>query len=99
MTAAAQAVDDRVRLRILIANERLDRLDGLARVISQIGHEVVGRETDENAVGALTTKTRPDVAIVGLGKKSQHALEHIPAIVREACCPVLAFLPAKKRQA
>lgn len=98
MTAVARAIEDPVRLRILIANERLDRLDGLARVITKMGHEVVGRETDVNAVGVLTAKMRPDVAIVGLGKSSQHALDHISAIVREAFCPVIALLPAHDPQ-
>jgi AmiR/NasT family two-component response regulator len=80
-------------LRILLANERRDRLDQLAEVIGGMGHDVVGRETDVLAVGALTARVRPDVAIVGLGESSQHALDHVSAIVREAYCPVIAILP------
>jgi AmiR/NasT family two-component response regulator len=80
-------------LRILIANERLDRLELLAGVVGGLGHEVVGRETDVHAVGALTARERPDVAIVGLGASSTHALELVSAIVREAFCPVIAVLP------
>jgi AmiR/NasT family two-component response regulator len=87
--AAAQGA---FHLRILIANERRDRLALLARVIEGLGHEVVGTETDVQAVGALTAKTRPDVAIVGLGESSEHALDHVSAIVREAFCPVIAIL-------
>jgi AmiR/NasT family two-component response regulator len=81
-----------VQLRILLANERLDRLDLLADVIDGMGHKVVGRETDVVAVGPLTARVRPDVAIVGLGESSQHALDHVSAIVREAFCPVIAVL-------
>jgi AmiR/NasT family two-component response regulator len=83
-----------IRLRILLANERRDRLDLLAEVIDGMGHEVVGREIDVKAVGALTARIRPDVAIVGLGESSQHALDHVAAIVREAFCPVIAVLPS-----
>ena len=83
-----------LNLRILIANERLDRLDLLAHAIEELGHEVVGREIDVHAVGALTARLRPDVAIVGLGESSSHALDHISAIVREAFCPVIAVLTA-----
>ncbi|MHB8468426.1 MAG: ANTAR domain-containing response regulator [Gaiellaceae bacterium] len=79
-------------LRILIANERLDRLELLAQVVAGLGHEVVGRETNVPAVGALTARVRPDVAIVGLGASSQHALDLVSAIVREAFCPVIAVL-------
>jgi AmiR/NasT family two-component response regulator len=96
MTDAPAAVEEQAHphLRILIANERRDRLAVLARVIvDEMGHEVVGVETDVHAVGALTARTRPDVAIVGLGESSQHALDHISAIVREAYCPVIAVLP------
>ena len=81
-------------LRILIANERSDRLELLARVVAGLGHTVVARDTDVPTVGALTAKTRPDVAIVGLGASSEHALNLVSAIVREAFCPVIAVLPA-----
>lgn len=83
-----------VQLRILLANERRDRLDVLADVILGMGHMVIGRETDVVVVGPLTARVRPDVAIVGLGESSQHALDHVSAIVREAYCPVIAVLPA-----
>lgn len=86
--------DGVVQLRVLLANEREDRLAGLAGVIAGMGHEVVARETDVQAVGALTARLRPDVAFVGLGESSQHALAHVSAIVREAFCPVIAILPA-----
>jgi response regulator NasT len=91
---ASVAIEVPVRLRILLANERRDRLNLLAEVIDGMGHEVVGREIDVNAVGALTARMRPDVAIVGLGESSEHALDHVSAIVREAFCPVIAVLPA-----
>lgn len=84
---------EQVQLRILLANERRDRLDLLADVIDGMGHTVVGRETDVVVVGPLTARVRPDVAIVGLGASSQHALDHVSAIVREAFCPVIAVLP------
>jgi two-component system, response regulator / RNA-binding antiterminator len=90
---APVAMEGQVRLRILLANERRDRLDLLAEVIDGMGHDVVGREIDVKAVGALTARIRPDVAIVGLGESSQHALDHVSAIVREAFCPVIAVLP------
>jgi hypothetical protein len=32
-------------LRVLIANERRDRLELLARVVDGLGHEVIARET------------------------------------------------------
>ena len=79
-------------LRVLIANERRDRLELLARVVAGLGHEVIAREIDVTAVGATTAREQPDVALVGLGLSSQHALELIEQIVQEASCPVIALL-------
>ncbi|MDX6466665.1 MAG: hypothetical protein QOI27_1705 [Gaiellaceae bacterium] len=80
-------------LRILIANERAGRLELLAGVVEGLGHEVVARETNVHDVGALAARECPDVAIVGLGASSAHALELVSAIVGEAVCPVIAVLP------
>ena len=74
-------------LRILIANERSERLEIVARVVVEMGHTVIARELDIDEVGQVTREERPDVALVGLGESSQHALDHISRIVREATSP------------
>jgi AmiR/NasT family two-component response regulator len=81
-------------LRILIADEQRDRLELLAQVVTALGHEVIAREVDVREVGAVTAQEQPDVALVGLGLSSEHALELISEIVREASCPVIALLSA-----
>jgi two-component system, response regulator / RNA-binding antiterminator len=81
-------------LRVLVANERLDRLGLLAAVVEGLGHEVIARSVSVNEVAATTARERPDVALVGLGESSEHALELISEIVREAYCPVIAILSA-----
>ena len=43
----------------------------------------------------MTARERPDVALVGLGLSSQHALDLIGEIVHEAACPVIALLSAE----
>lgn len=89
------AEDEPQHLRVLIANERRDRLDLLAQVVAGLGHDVIAREIYVREVGAATERERPDVALVGLGLSSDHALELITEIVREASCPVIALLSAK----
>jgi AmiR/NasT family two-component response regulator len=79
-------------LRVLIANERKDRLALVAPIVAGLGHEVIAREIDVADVGAVTARERPDVALVGLGESSEHALELIEKIVREAACPVIVLL-------
>ena len=54
-------------LRVLIANERKDRLALVAQVVATLGHEVIAREIEVADVGAVTARERPDVALVGLG--------------------------------
>jgi len=85
-------------LRILIANERRDRLELLAQVVVGLGHEVIAREVDVREVASVTAREQPDVALVGLGLSSDHALDLISEIVREAFCPVIALLSAKDPQ-
>jgi len=82
-------------LRVLIANERRDRLELLAQIVAGLGHEVIAREIEVREVGAVTARERPDVALVGLGLSSEHALELIAEIVHEAACPVIALLSTR----
>jgi two-component system, response regulator / RNA-binding antiterminator len=79
-------------LRVLIANERPDRLAVLAGVVEGLGHEVIASEIDVSEVAAVTSRYRPDVALVGLGASSEHALTLITEIVRGSFCPVIALL-------
>jgi len=53
------------RLRVLIANERRDRLELLANVVTELGHDVIAREIYVKEVGAVTARERPDVAQIG----------------------------------
>jgi AmiR/NasT family two-component response regulator len=82
-------------LRVLIANERKDRLALVAPIVVALGHEVIAREIDVAEVGAATARERPDVALVGLGDDSEHALQLIDRVVREAACPVIVLLHAR----
>ncbi len=81
-------------LRVLIANERKDRLALVAPIVAALGHEVIAREIDVAEVGQVTARERPDVALVGLGESSDHALALIEKIVHESSCPVIALLHA-----
>ena len=60
-------------LRVLIANERRDRLALVAPIVGALGHEVIAREIAVADVAAVTARERPDIALVGLGESSQHA--------------------------
>jgi response regulator NasT len=87
--------DDKTEhLRVLIANERKDGLAVIASIVVALGHEVIAREIEVSDVGAVTARERPDVALVGLGASTGHALGLIEKIVREAACPVIVLLRA-----
>jgi response regulator NasT len=85
---------DTQHLRVLIANERRDRLALVAPIVASLGHEVIAREIEVNDVGAVTARERPDVALVGLGESSDHALTLIEKIVQESACPVIVLIHA-----
>lgn len=83
------------RLRVLVANEREDRIALVTTLVGKLGHAVIAASTDVGGVGDLTAHEHPDVALVGLGSSSAHALELIERIVREADCPVIAVLEGR----
>jgi two-component system, response regulator / RNA-binding antiterminator len=79
-------------LRVLIANERADRLEATTRAVERLGHVVIARELQVSEVGAMTANSTPDVALVAVGESSDEALGLISRIVQEATCPVIAVL-------
>ena len=81
-----------LQLRILVADGCQARLDRVAEVVTRLGHEVIAKESNVEAVAALTEREPVDVAIVVVGDNSAHALELIGRLVREATCPVIALL-------
>ncbi len=85
---------DTEHLRVLIANERKDRLALVAPIVADLGHEIIAREVAVQDVGGVTANEQPDVALVGLGKSSEHALSLIDKIVKEAACPVILLIHA-----
>jgi len=90
--------DDRVRLRVLVADGRDERLRQVTRTIASLGHEVIAQETALADVGPATATLQPDVAVVIVGESSDHSLGMIDRIVREAACPVIAVLAVQDRR-
>jgi AmiR/NasT family two-component response regulator len=94
---------DTDNLRVLIANERKDRLALVVPIVARLGHEVIASEIEVADVGEVTAREQPDVALVGLGQSSGHALGLIEKIVNEAACPVIVLIhspdPAFVREA
>jgi AmiR/NasT family two-component response regulator len=82
-------------LRILVANQLPERAETISEIAGSLGHEVVALELNVDQVAERTRTEHPDVALVGLGDSSAHALELIEQIVRSAACPVILLLDAK----
>ena len=79
-------------LRVLIANERPDRLEATTKIVEKLGHVVIARELQVSDVAAMTAHAMPDVALVAVGESTEDALGLISSIVQEAACPVIAVL-------
>ena len=82
-------------LRVLIANERPERLAIVTEILTKLGHVVVAAGVDVERIGETTRRESPDVALVALGESSEHALEMISKIVHQAACPVIALLHSR----
>jgi len=78
-------------LRILVANERSEELDALARAAQELG-EVVAREVRVSEVARVAGEEDVDLAMVGLpeGENAEHALAMIGELVQGGMCPVIA---------
>ncbi len=92
MSPAEQREDGRRGLRVAIANENQRRLDTVAGVVTEAGHDVVARLVDLARTGAAIAEHQPDVAIVAPGKDPRHALELVAEIADEGICPVILML-------
>jgi response regulator NasT len=79
-------------MRILVANERAEELDALARAAADLG-EVVAREVRVAEVARVAGEEDVDLALVGLpdGESAEHALAMIAELVQGALCPVIAI--------
>jgi hypothetical protein len=56
LTPAANLKGEPQHLRVLIANEKRDRLELLAQVVIGLGHDVIAREIYVREVGAVTAR-------------------------------------------
>ena len=79
-------------LRVLIANERPERLAAAEAVVIEAGHEVVEATIEVAEIGRLTREIDPDVAIVAVGRSAEHALDQVEEIAEESSCPVIVLL-------
>src|ERR671931_141200 len=80
------------RLRVLVADEDHYALDEVARLLTELGHEVCARAVAVSEVARHIKDTEPDIALVKLHDDDDHALELIDEIVQDSACPVVALL-------
>jgi AmiR/NasT family two-component response regulator len=81
-----------VHLRVLIANQPKDPHAVVRKLVETPRHSVIAPRLEDDDIGAVISRTRPDVALVTIGDDPAHALALIEQIVLEATCPVVALL-------
>ncbi len=97
MEATTVPGEENHHLRVLIADEDTKRLLQMERIVRELGYDVIARAIDPSKVAHATRAERPDVALVALGRNSDHALTLISNIVHESICPVIAVLDAQNQ--
>ena len=72
-------------MRVVLADDAVILREGLARLLTEAGFEVVGLATDADALLELVERTLPDVAIVDIRMPPTHTDEGLRAakIIRE----------------
>jgi AmiR/NasT family two-component response regulator len=86
------ASDGAKGLKVLVADEDHEALDGVAELLQGLGHRVCARAVGVDEVSRHIDADEPDVALVKLHDDDDHALELIDEITDEATCPVLALM-------
>ena len=89
---ATGTVNER-HLRVLIADEDEDALDGLHTVLADLGHEVTPHAVSVREAVELIATEDPQVAIVFMHNDDEHALALISEAVEYASGPVIAQMP------
>jgi AmiR/NasT family two-component response regulator len=74
-------------LKVLIANERGDRLTLVRPIFAALGHEVIVEESGNG--GSLNGHAKADIALVAPGNSPEDALALIERLVEQASCPVM----------
>ena len=77
-------------LRVLIADEDHDALEGLRTVLEQLGHEVIPFAVSVREAAELISREDPSLTIVVVHKDDEHALSLISEAVEYASGPVIA---------
>jgi AmiR/NasT family two-component response regulator len=79
-------------LRVLVADENKEALDGVAAILRSLGHDVVARATSPDGAAAAISEDDPQVAMVKLHSDDEHALDLIEEMIDVGGCPVIALL-------
>ena len=77
---------------MVVADEDVRALDGVAAILKSLGHEVVARETSAEGIASAISEDDPDVAMVKLHADDEHALDLIEELIDVGGCPVVALL-------
>jgi response regulator NasT len=80
-------------LRVLLADEDRDKLQRLAQVLEELGHEVTPFAVSVNEAADIIVRENPQLAIVAVHQDDEHALELIGEAVEFAAGPVIAQVP------
>jgi AmiR/NasT family two-component response regulator len=87
------AGDSRERgLRVLLADERREALEGLSQVVESLGHDVMPYAISVEEAAELIIRDEPNVACVMVHEDDDHALSLISEVVESGRTPVIAVL-------
>jgi response regulator NasT len=79
-------------LRVLIADEDREALDKLAKLLRELGHEVLCKAVSVREAAEAIAAEDPDIAMVRLHRDEDHALRLIKQSVEFANGPVIVLL-------
>jgi AmiR/NasT family two-component response regulator len=79
-------------LRVILADEQPEAMGAAREVVSRLGHELVGAETDVRSAAEVAVEHDAEVAVVSVHTNAGHALELIEELNDRGPCPVVLLL-------
>jgi two-component system, response regulator / RNA-binding antiterminator len=80
-----------MKLRVMLVDERDERVELLCAPLMAAGHEIIARVHPEDDLQARVRDFRPDVIIVDMDSPSRDTLEQMRCINREQPRPIVMF--------
>ena len=86
-----------MKLRVMLVDDRDERVELLKVPLMAAGHEIIARVHPEDDLQARVQESKPDIIIVDMDSPSRDTLEQMRCITRDQPRPIVMFAESEDR--